>query len=79
MHPVAWNGRIFPDHMNHDLSPEYIGTLRRMTGEQKLQTAFAMYRSARRLKAAGLRLKHPDWTDSQIERKVSEIFLHGVA
>ena len=64
--------------MKCDLSPEYIATLRRMTGEQKLQSAFAMYWSARHLKAAALTIQHPDWTLEQIERKVSEIFLHGI-
>jgi len=64
--------------MNEELSPEYIAALRQMTGEQKLETAFAMYWSARHLKAAALRSLHPDWTDLQIERKVSEIFLRGV-
>ena len=64
--------------MNPELTPEYVATLRRMTGEQKLKTAFAIYWSARHLKAAALKLRHPDWTEQQIERKVSEIFLHGV-
>ena len=65
--------------MNSELTPEYVLILRQMTGEQKLKTAFALYRSARQLKAAALKLQHPDWTPQQIERKVSEIFLHGVA
>ena len=36
--------------------------LRKMTGEQKLQLAMRLYWSARRLKAAGLRRQHPDWS-----------------
>jgi hypothetical protein len=64
--------------MSDDLSPEYAQTLRRMTGEQKLNAAFALYWSARRLKAAALKVQHPDWTEARIERRVSEIFLHGV-
>jgi Rv0078B-related antitoxin len=65
--------------MNPELTPEYVATLRRMTGEQKLKAAFAMYWSARRLKAAALKQQHPDWTEQQVEGRVSEIFLHGVA
>jgi hypothetical protein len=38
--------------MASNLTPEYIATLRRMTGAQKLLTAFQLYWGARRLKAA---------------------------
>lgn len=49
--------------MASNLTPEYIATLRRMTGAQKLRTAFQLYWGARRLKAARLRQQHPDWTE----------------
>lgn len=49
--------------MASNLPPEYIATLRRMTGAQKLLTAFQLYWGARRLKAARLRQQHPDWTE----------------
>ena len=51
-----------------------IEVLKKMTGEQKLKLAMQLYWSARRLKAAGLRQQHPDWTEEQIEEKVTEIF-----
>lgn len=63
--------------MGSKLTPEYVATLRRMTGEEKLAAASAIYWSARRLKAAALREQHPDWTEERIEQKVSEIFLHA--
>jgi hypothetical protein len=63
--------------MGGDLSPEYVQTLRRLTGQQKLEAAFALYWSARRLKAAALREQHPDWTEERILEKVREIFLHA--
>jgi len=63
--------------MGSELTPEYVATLRRMTGEQKLAAASAIYWAARRLKAAGLREQHPKWTEEEIQKKVSEIFLHA--
>jgi len=64
--------------MAADLSPEYIATLRRMTGAQKLRAAFGLYWSARKLKAARLRQQHPDWSEAQIQQQVKEIFMHAV-
>ena len=65
--------------MAADLSPEYLATLRRMTGEQKLRTAFGLYWSARKLKSARLRQQHPDWTELQVQQRVKEIFMHVVS
>ena len=64
--------------MAANLTPEYIATLRRMTGAQKLRTAFQMYWSARRLKAARLRQQHPDWTEEEVQQRVKEIFMYMV-
>ncbi len=63
--------------MDSELTPEYIATLRRMTGAQKLRTAFQMYWGARKLKAARLRQQHPDWTESEVQQRVKEIFRHA--
>jgi len=63
--------------MNSALTPEYLAILRRMTGQQKLRTAFALYWSARKLKAVAIRLKHPDWSEDQVRDKVKQIFLHA--
>lgn len=63
--------------MNEPLTPEYIETLRRMSGEQKLKTAFQLYRGARRLKAARLRQEHPDWSEEQVQARVREIFMYA--
>jgi hypothetical protein len=64
--------------MEPEFTPEYVAVLRRMTGEQKLRAAFALYWSARNIKAAAFRDQHPDWTDEQIQQRVKEIFLHAV-
>ena len=50
---------------------------RKMTGEQKLKLSMRLYWSARRLKAAGLRRQHPDWTEEQVQQGVTEIFTNA--
>ncbi|MBI3854628.1 MAG: hypothetical protein HY293_02930 [Planctomycetes bacterium] len=64
--------------MSSELTPEYVDTLSRLTGPEKLRTATALYWAARRLKTAFLKQQHPDWTEEQVLRKVNEIFLHAV-
>ena len=64
--------------MVEEVSPEYRATLQRLSGAQKLSTAFALYWEARRLKAARLRSEHPDWTEEQVEERTKEIFMHAV-
>jgi len=54
-----------------------IQALRRMTAEQKLQAAMQLYWSARALKAAWIRDRHPDWTNEQVEEAVREIFTNA--
>ncbi len=63
--------------MASDLTPEYIAALRRMTGAQKVKAAFQLYWSARKIKAARLRQVHPDWTEEEIRKEVTRIFLHA--
>jgi hypothetical protein len=56
---------------------ERIAALRRLTPAEKLLVAGSLYQEARRLKAAGLRAQHPQWSDATVERAVRSIFLHG--
>jgi hypothetical protein len=51
-----------------------IEVLRKMAPGQKLKAAMRLYWSARRLKAAWLRQQHPDWTEEQVQKQVTEIF-----
>jgi len=64
--------------MDSELTPEYIAALQRMTGAEKLRAAFQLYETARKVKAAGLRHLHPDWSEEEVQRQVREIFLHAV-
>jgi hypothetical protein len=56
-------------------SPEQFAILRKMSGQQRLQIAEEMFWSARKLKAAGIRHQHPDWTEEQVQAEVRRIFL----
>lgn len=55
--------------------PIEIDILRRMTAAQKLAVMHALWRQARELKAAGVRVQHPEWTREQVEARVRDIFL----
>ena len=58
-------------------SLKQIEIFRAMTGEQRLRLAEQLYWSARKLKLAGLRAQHPDWTEEQLNAEVRRIFLHA--
>lgn len=47
------------------------------TPEEKLDLALELYWSARELKKAYLKQKHPDLSDKELENKVRKIFLHA--
>jgi hypothetical protein len=64
--------------MEREFTDEYVAVLRGMSGEQKLRSAFALYWSARNLKAAALRTQHPEWSEEDVQKRVREIFLHAV-
>jgi hypothetical protein len=58
-------------------SPEQVAMLRRMTPEQRWQTAHTLYWTMRRHKAAYLRSRHSEWTEQQVADEVRRIFLNG--
>jgi len=58
-------------------TPKQIEILRAMPGEQRLRLAEGLYWSARRMKIAGLRAQHPDWSDDRLQSEVRRIFLHA--
>jgi hypothetical protein len=65
---------MLPDEQT---SPEQIESFRRMPPERRLELAEQLYWSARELKAAGLRAQHPEWSEGQVSREVTRIFLHA--
>lgn len=58
-------------------SPEQIAIFRAMSPERRLQLAEQLYWSARKMKAAGVRMQHPDWSEEQITAEVRRIFTHA--
>ena len=48
-----------------------------MTPEQKLQRVAQLYEAGIQLKAAGLRLAHPDWPAERLEREARRSLLYA--
>lgn len=47
------------------------------TGAERLEIAFGMFRSARRMLTSHLRSDHPEWTDAQVADEVARRLSHG--
>ena len=56
---------------------DQLDVLRRMTPDQRWQTARNLYWSARRLKTAFVRTEHPDWTEDAGESFVRQLSLYA--
>lgn len=61
------------------MHPMQVAAYRRMTVAQKLDQLAGMYKMAREMMAAGTRMRHPEWSDEEIEREVRERMLYGVS
>ena len=48
----------------------------RMSPAEKLQMVCDLYAAGIRLRAAGLRMAHPDWTQEQLEREARRSLRH---
>ncbi|MBI2948609.1 MAG: hypothetical protein HYY23_13280 [Verrucomicrobia bacterium] len=48
-----------------------------MTPGRRLAIAEQLYWTARELKAAWLRQQHEGWSEEQVQREVTRIFLHA--
>ena len=69
--------RQFDDGMSTDLHPAQIEAYRRMTPAEKWGEAVRLYRQARNLKRAGLRMAYPDWSEERIDEEIQKIFLNA--
>lgn len=47
---------------------------RKMSPEKKLKLSGSLYYSARDLKKSALKAHHPEWTDEELNKAVTEIF-----
>ena len=52
--------------MSEEFHPVQVEGFRRMAPAQKLRLVADLYHAGIRLKAAGLRLKHPDWPEQRL-------------
>ena len=59
------------------MHPAQLAAFRRMTPAEKLVLAARINNDARALKAAGLRMLHPDWSEARIAAEVREAFLNA--
>jgi hypothetical protein len=58
-------------------SPEQIQILRAIPGERRLRLAEQLYWSARKLKTAGLRAQHPDWSQERVDAELRRLFANA--
>ena len=55
-------------HLVHcDLHPEQICAIRAMSQDRRLAVGMALLKSARRMRRAGLRQQHPDWSEEMLD------------
>jgi hypothetical protein len=47
--------------------------LRAMTADEKVRLSHALWLEARNVAAAGVRARHPDWSDEQVAAQVREL------
>jgi len=59
---------------DEQLGAEQIAALRSMTGAQRLRMAERLYWSARKLKLAGLRFEHPNWSEERLNEELIQVF-----
>lgn len=52
-----------------------VETLRRLDGPTRLQMALEMSEEGRQVTLAGIRHRHPDWTDAAVHRELLRLML----
>jgi len=62
---------------NERIHPVQAEGFRRMTPAQKLAMVADLYEAGIRLRAAGLRMAHPDWPDARLEFEARRSLLHA--
>jgi len=63
--------------VEEEFHPEQIKALKRMTPAQRLRNGLEFMEQIRQLKAAALRARHPDWTESQVAQVLREFVRNG--
>jgi len=65
--------------MLEPIDPVQIEGLRRMTPPRRLKMVAELYETEIRLRMAGLRLTHPDWSDERLEQEARRSLLFAGA
>lgn len=63
--------------MLEPIHPVQIEGFKRMTPAQKLQMVADLYEAGIRLRVAGLRLAHPDWTEERLDYEARRSLLYA--
>ncbi len=63
--------------MEEPIHPVHLEALKRATPAQKLEAVAALYGAGIRLRMAGLRMTHPNWTDAQLETEARRSLRHA--
>ncbi len=63
--------------MLEPIHPVQVEGFRRMTPCQKLQMVADLYETGIRLRVAGLRLAHADWSEEQLQREARRSMLYA--
>jgi hypothetical protein len=58
-----------------EFTPEYVSSIRHLTGVQRMEMGAALRRMARSIKTAAIQRKHPEWSADQVQSEVSRIIL----
>jgi len=73
--------RVLKDYsvmpLPEQISPEQIAAFRAMGGPRRLRLAEQLYWSARKMKTAGVRSQHPDWSPERVREEVRRLFTHA--
>jgi hypothetical protein len=60
-----------------EVGPSQDAIYRNMTPAQRWAQAVRLWRQARLLTEAGVRQRHPDASDQEVQKRVARLFLHG--
>lgn len=66
-----------PLRVNEAIHPAQVEAFKRATPAQKLAAVAALYEAGIRLRVAGLRMTHPDWSDAQLEFEARRALRHA--
>jgi Rv0078B-related antitoxin len=74
----AMSMKVPLDPRNVEIMDEDVArVLRTKTGAERLQIAFGMYSSARRMLTRFLTTEHPEWSEEQVREEVGRRLSHG--